>query len=66
LIGLLTLIWKSPPSAIIFAGAKGVKDGRKDNIKHKLIDMRKKLSDLFKGVIDIVQDPVQPITVKLE
>jgi hypothetical protein len=45
-----------PPSAIIFARAKGVKDGRKDNIKHTLIDMREKVSDLFKdlfkGVID--------------
>jgi hypothetical protein len=53
-----------PPSAIIFARAKGVKDGRKDNIKHTLIAMREKVSDLFKGVIDVVQDPVQPITVK--
>jgi hypothetical protein len=33
--------------------AKGVKDGRKDSTKHKLIDMRKKLSDLFKGVFDV-------------
>jgi len=54
LIGLLTLIWKSPPSAIIFASkAKGVKNGSKDSIKHTLIDMRKKVSDLFKGVIDV-------------
>jgi len=54
LIGLLTLIWTSLPSAIIFASkAKEVKDGSKDSIKHTLIDMRKKLSDLFKGVIDV-------------
>jgi len=54
LIGLLTLIWTSPSSAIIFASkAKGVKDRRKDSIKHTLIDMRKKASDLFKGVIDV-------------
>ncbi len=43
--------------------AKGVKDGRKDSIKHRLIDMRKKLSDLFKGVIDVGEDPVKPIIV---
>jgi hypothetical protein len=38
----LTLIWTSPPSAIIFAGkAKGVKDGRKDSIKHSLKEINK-------------------------
>jgi hypothetical protein len=39
---------------VIFASkAKGVKDGRKDSIKHTLIDMKEEVSDLFKGVIDV-------------
>jgi hypothetical protein len=43
-----------------------VKNGRKDNIKHTLIDMREKLSNLFKGVIGAGYVPVQPLLVKAD
>jgi hypothetical protein len=48
--------------------ARGVNDARKDSIKHTLIDMRKerkKVSELFKGVIVVGQDPVHPILVNI-